>query len=58
MGTGVVGRTLAAKLDDLGHEVVIGTRDPARGTEVLLPLWLRLMGAPRARRFQPPHRHA
>jgi len=28
-GTGVVGRTLAAKLDELGHEAVIGTRDPA-----------------------------
>ena len=29
LGTGVVGRTLAARLDELGHEVVIGTRDPA-----------------------------
>jgi hypothetical protein len=29
LGTGVVGRTLAAKLDELGHEVAIGTRDPA-----------------------------
>jgi len=29
LGTGMVGRTLAAKLDGLGHEVVIGTRDPA-----------------------------
>jgi len=29
LGTGVVGRTLAAKLDELGHEVVIGTREPA-----------------------------
>jgi 8-hydroxy-5-deazaflavin:NADPH oxidoreductase len=29
LGTGVVGRTLAARLDGLGHEVVIGTRDPA-----------------------------
>jgi predicted dinucleotide-binding enzyme len=92
LGTGMVGRTLAAKLDELGHEVV-GTRDPgrapgehnvflrgidetakqaatglirsfgwpagslidlgdisaARGTEMLLPLWPRLMG-PRARR--------
>ena len=28
-GTGVVGRTLAARLDGLGHDVVIGTRDPA-----------------------------
>jgi 8-hydroxy-5-deazaflavin:NADPH oxidoreductase len=28
LGTGVVGRTLAARLDGLGHDVVIGTRDP------------------------------
>ncbi|MBK6518599.1 MAG: NAD(P)-binding domain-containing protein [Polyangiaceae bacterium] len=29
LGTGVVGQTLAAKLVALGHDVVIGTRDPA-----------------------------
>lgn len=29
LGTGIVGRTLAAKLASLGHDVVIGTRDPA-----------------------------
>lgn len=29
LGTGTVGRTIAAKLASLGHEVVIGTRDPA-----------------------------
>ncbi|WP_449349809.1 NADPH-dependent F420 reductase [Streptomyces shaanxiensis] len=29
LGTGIVGRTVAAKLASLGHEVVIGTRDPA-----------------------------
>jgi predicted dinucleotide-binding enzyme len=28
LGTGSVGRTLAAKLADLGHDVVVGTRDP------------------------------
>ncbi|MFE7761042.1 NADPH-dependent F420 reductase [Streptomyces sp. NPDC057438] len=28
LGTGVVGRTIAGKLDSLGHEAVIGTRDP------------------------------
>ncbi|AZM89281.1 MULTISPECIES: NADPH-dependent F420 reductase [Streptomyces] len=28
LGTGVVGRTVAARLASLGHEVVIGTRDP------------------------------
>lgn len=27
LGTGVVGRTLAARFADLGHEVVVGTRD-------------------------------
>ncbi|WP_322788036.1 NADPH-dependent F420 reductase, partial [Pseudarthrobacter chlorophenolicus] len=28
-GTGAVGRTLAAAFSSLGHEVVVGTRDPA-----------------------------
>jgi predicted dinucleotide-binding enzyme len=28
LGTGAVGRTLAGKLSQLGHEVVVGTRDP------------------------------
>lgn len=28
LGTGVVGRTLAAKLADAGHDVAVGTRDP------------------------------
>jgi predicted dinucleotide-binding enzyme len=28
LGTGTVGRTVAARLAELGHEVVIGTRDP------------------------------
>ncbi|MGW5344349.1 NADPH-dependent F420 reductase [Streptomyces sp. NPDC004050] len=28
LGTGMVGRTVAARLNSLGHEVVIGTRDP------------------------------
>lgn len=30
LGTGIVGRTLAAKLDERGHAVMIGTRDVAR----------------------------
>ena len=30
LGTGMVGRTLAVKLVELGHSVMIGTRDPAR----------------------------
>jgi hypothetical protein len=29
LGTGTVGRALAAKLRELDHEVVVGTRDPA-----------------------------
>ena len=28
LGTGVVGKTIAARLDDMGHEVMVGTRDP------------------------------
>ena len=28
LGTGMVGQTLADRLDELGHEVVLGTRDP------------------------------
>lgn len=30
LGTGMVGRTLAVTLDSLGHDVVIGTRDPGQ----------------------------
>ncbi len=30
LGTGVVGRTLAVKLNDLGHEVTIGTRNVSK----------------------------
>ena len=29
IGTGIVGRTLAVALQGLGHDVVVGTRDPA-----------------------------
>ena len=28
LGTGVVGKTIAARLAGLGHEVMVGTRDP------------------------------
>jgi 8-hydroxy-5-deazaflavin:NADPH oxidoreductase len=28
LGTGIVGRTIAGKLSELGHVVVVGTRDP------------------------------
>jgi predicted dinucleotide-binding enzyme len=30
LGTGIVGQTLAAKLDELGHDVMMGTRDVAQ----------------------------
>jgi len=30
LGTGTVGRTIAARLAELGHSVLIGTRDPAK----------------------------
>ncbi|HJW82722.1 MAG TPA: NAD(P)-binding domain-containing protein, partial [Anaerolineae bacterium] len=29
IGTGIVGKTLGAKLAEVGHEVMIGTRDEA-----------------------------
>ena len=32
LGTGTVGRTLAARLAELGHDVTVGTRDPAATT--------------------------
>jgi predicted dinucleotide-binding enzyme len=28
LGTGVVGKTIAARLAGMGHEVMVGTRDP------------------------------
>jgi len=30
LGTGVVGKTIAARLADLGHGVIVGTREPAQ----------------------------
>jgi predicted dinucleotide-binding enzyme len=42
LGTGSVGRTVAARLDELGHTVTVGTRDPeatlARGDHPPQPL--------------------
>ena len=29
LGTGMVGRAIAGRLAELGHDVVVGTRDPA-----------------------------
>lgn len=47
LGTGVVGQSIATKLVSLGHDVKIDLGDitSARGTEMLLPIWLRLFGA-------------
>jgi len=28
LGTGMVGQTLAGRLEELGHDVTVGTRDP------------------------------
>jgi predicted dinucleotide-binding enzyme len=36
-GTGIVGRTIAARLVELGHSVVIGTRDPHQTLAKNLP---------------------
>jgi 8-hydroxy-5-deazaflavin:NADPH oxidoreductase len=89
LGTGMVGRTIATKLVELGHDVTMGSVegtnvfvcgeedtakdevkallvdfgwpadsvldlgdiDGARGMEMYLPLWLRLMGALGTPRF-------
>ncbi len=37
LGTGMVGRAIGGKLADLGHEVVVGTRDPAELMERTAP---------------------
>lgn len=60
IGTGMVGQALAGRLDELGHEVVIGTRDvlatlarrdaDARGTKVLFE-WLKFYPAVKVMSF-------
>ena len=50
LGTGMVGATIATKLVELGHEVMMGSRTvsnekAARGMEIYLPIWLRIWGA-------------
>jgi predicted dinucleotide-binding enzyme len=37
LGTGVVGRTIAARLDAIGHEVVVGTRNPGKTLSRTVP---------------------
>lgn len=67
IGTGMVGQALAGRLSDLGHDVVIGTRDvaatlarkdaDARGT-LLLSQWLESHPAVRVLSFTEAGRHA
>ncbi|MFD9124608.1 NADPH-dependent F420 reductase [Kitasatospora sp. NPDC059571] len=52
LGTGMVGRTIAAKLAALGHEVVIGTRDPQT---TLARTEADAMGTPPFARWQQDH---
>jgi predicted dinucleotide-binding enzyme len=39
LGTGGVGQTIAARLADLGHDVMIGTRDPDQSRARTKPDW-------------------
>lgn len=41
LGTGMVGRAWAERLAELGHDVVMGTRDPTRGDELGLSVPLQ-----------------
>lgn len=52
LGTGMVGRVLAARLTDLGHDVVIGTRDPEATLARTEP---GSMGTPPYSRWQAEH---
>jgi len=47
LGTGVVGRSLATRLVELGHTVALGTRD---GTNPVAHQWLALVGTARGAR--------
>jgi predicted dinucleotide-binding enzyme len=37
LGTGIVGQTIAGRLDELGHSVAVGTRDPGATTARVEP---------------------
>lgn len=39
LGTGIVGQTVAGKLSDLGHSVMVGTRDVAKTSEGGFAQW-------------------
>jgi predicted dinucleotide-binding enzyme len=49
LGSGVVGRTLAQGFQKHGYEVMLGTRDPAKGD---VPTWLALHEGARAGTFR------
>jgi 8-hydroxy-5-deazaflavin:NADPH oxidoreductase len=53
LGTGVVARTLGGRLDRLGHDVLLGTRDPAQTLARTEP---DRFGAPPFARWQEAHR--
>lgn len=52
LGTGTVGRALAARLSDLGHDTVVGTRDPGATLARTEP---DAMGTPPYARWQQEH---
>ena len=37
LGTGVVGKTIAGRLDTMGHDVVVGTRNPEKTLSSIEP---------------------
>ena len=47
LGTGIVGRTLASRLNELGHAVAMGTREAANPTAAE---WLASVGTARGAR--------
>ena len=53
LGTGMVGRALAGRLAELGHDVVVGTRDPAATMDRTEP---DRAGTPPYREWQEQHK--
>ena len=52
LGTGVVGKTIAARLAGLGHDVIVGTRTPAEASgSCYAPEWFRIRSSTRPRSF-------
>ena len=52
IGTGMVGRTLAGRLEELGHDVVVGTRDVEQTVARTEP---GMLGHPPYAKWQPAH---